>query len=81
MMKITTEFQALIDQLTYLDHEHDTDFAGELAGVIAQARSEGLSTNEIVELAQEAVKFMQFEHSEQADIIETIIEQLPDVLA
>lgn len=48
----------LIEQLSYLDHEHDTDVAHVMAVSIADIREAGLSKEEAEKLLNEQVGYM-----------------------
>lgn len=84
-MSVRQEFNDLIEQLTYLDHELNRDVAGELTEVISHARGEGLRADEILELVRSRAETMKFrgqlDDPEQQELVDQLIQQLPDVLA
>jgi hypothetical protein len=84
-MSLRDQLHQLIEQLTYIDHELDTDVAGEITEVISHAKAEDLSNNEIIELVESRVQLLKqqnvLDDAEQIRLVDEIIERLPDVLA
>lgn len=83
-MSTRSEFNQLIEQLTYLDHEYDTDVTSELTEVIAHGKAEGLSAHEIIDLVEDRISSLkrqrQLVEEDQLEIVNAILEALPDVL-
>lgn len=78
------ELKQLIEQLGYLDHEHGTDIANHISSIITQAKSAGLSKDEVTELLADQVELMQLnsvlDNDEQLQIVEAIFRKLPGIL-
>lgn len=83
-MSTRDQFNQLIEQLTYLDHEHHTDVTSEITEVIAHGKAEGLDTHEIIDLVEDRVSAMKRQmilvEEDQIEIVNALLEQLPDML-
>jgi hypothetical protein len=74
----------IISQISYLDHENDTDVAYELTNVIKEIKTEGMSAEEGTALIEERFSQMKanglFEEPEHEQLVQEFVEQLPSLL-
>ncbi len=73
-------FMSLVQQVAYLDHVHNTNFAVELAETISHAKAEGLKPNEIMEGARSRVAGMKIKDDEQRQALKEFLDQLLIIL-
>ena len=83
-MTVENELKALIAQIAYHDHEHDTNIAEELTDVIVTVKTLDLTHEEAVELLEDRLEMMKLnsilEKDEDIRLVQTIIRQLPGLL-
>jgi uncharacterized protein (UPF0335 family) len=83
-MTAPDELKQLIEQLVYLDHEHETDIAEHMTGLILDIKSAGLSKDEATELLNDVVPLMKLnsvlQNDEQLRMVEALIQHLPGLL-
>jgi hypothetical protein len=84
-LRFNEEFRSLLEQLSYIDHEKGTHVVLELTEVIAHARAEDLTINEIVHLVQSRADTLTFKKlivpGEQEDLVKQLIRDLRTALA
>lgn len=78
------DLKQLIEQLAYLDHENETDVAGEMADLITHIKIEGLTQDEAEELLKDRVELMKLNSvladDEQIRLVEAFIQRVPGLL-
>lgn len=74
----------IISQISYLDHENDTDVAYELTNVITEIKQQKMSAEEGTALLQERFGQMKenglFDEPEHEQLVAEFIDQLPSML-
>lgn len=73
-------FLQLVQRVAYLDHEHNTSIATELAETLSHAKAEGLKPNEIMEIVRTRVKGLNIKHDEQRQAVQEFLDQLLNIL-
>lgn len=76
--------EEMIQNLAYYDHEHGTDVAAELTDLVVEARSEGMSKQEVTEILNERLEMMLensvLEDRAHIEAVELVVRTLPGLV-
>lgn len=83
-MSVREEIKAMVEELAYLDHSHDTDVSSELLNAIGVIREDGLNEEEAADLLNDRLEMMiedsVLEDDEHIRVVKSVIERLPALL-